>query len=86
VRGSDEGIARCSYVKAEVHALPRLHNVIFSLEGNNEGQRDLPGSLMSRTLAVPCRQSGQQLLGGQKSVREARPDQGISVSFTHFCG
>ena len=86
MRGWDEGISGCSYVKAEVNDIPHLHNVIFSLEGKNEGQRELPGSLISRTLAVPCRQSGQQLLGGQKSVREARPDQGISVSFTHFCG
>jgi len=38
VRGWDEGIAGFSYVQAEVHAIPRLHNVIFSLEGKNEGQ------------------------------------------------
>src|SRR2546429_6519247 len=50
-----------------------LHNVIFSLEGKNQGQRELPGYLITRTLAVTCRQSGQQLLGGQNSVREARP-------------
>ena len=73
MRGWDEEISGFSYGKAEVNDIPRLHHVIFSLEGKNQGQRELPGYLISRTLAVPCRQSGQQLLGGQKRVREARP-------------
>jgi hypothetical protein len=50
VRSWDEGIAGFSYGKAEVNDIPRLHHVIFSLQGKNEGQRELPGSLITRTL------------------------------------
>jgi len=48
--GLGRGISGCSYGKAEVNDIPHLHNIIFSREGKNEGQR---GHCLTQKL---CRQ------------------------------